>query len=184
MVLNTKKMEEQVFDEPRFEFLLYVNNIICQRGFNIRDYDEKFTDVVESNEVRQPEFDEIKTLIDSLTGMNNGEFWELGMIPNHLKQKSITYLWDNYNPFQYQGVDSYKSPNKKGDTFQFEIKADNYILAKVNFLTNFFTLNPKINVDIREIYQKSSKRLGIIYLQNYSKVGLTTLYIYNNNVLK
>jgi hypothetical protein len=40
MVLNTKKMEEQVFDEPRFEFLLYVNNIICQRGFNIRDYDE------------------------------------------------------------------------------------------------------------------------------------------------
>jgi hypothetical protein len=53
--------------------------------------------------------------------MNNGEFGELGMIPNHLKQK-ITYLWDNYNPFQYQGVDSYKSPNKKGDTFQFEIK--------------------------------------------------------------
>jgi hypothetical protein len=54
MALNTKKMEEQVFDEPRFEFLLYVNNnIICQRGFNIRDYDEKFTDVVESNEVRQ-----------------------------------------------------------------------------------------------------------------------------------
>jgi hypothetical protein len=37
--------------------------------------------------------------------MNNGEFGELGMIPNHLKQKSITYLWDNYNPFQYQGVD-------------------------------------------------------------------------------
>jgi hypothetical protein len=32
-------MEEQVFDEP---ILLYVNNnIICQRGFNIRDYDEK-----------------------------------------------------------------------------------------------------------------------------------------------
>jgi hypothetical protein len=45
--------------------------------------------------------------------MNNGEFGELGMIPNHLKQKSITYLWDNYNPFQYQGVDSYKSPNKR-----------------------------------------------------------------------
>jgi hypothetical protein len=73
--------------------------------------------------------------------MNNGEFGELGMIPNHLKQKSITYLWDNYNPFQYQGVDS--NHQKKGDTFQFEIKADNYILAKVNFLTNFFTLNPK-----------------------------------------
>jgi hypothetical protein len=50
MVLNTKKMEEQVFDEPRFELFI---NIICQRGFNIRDYDEKFTDVVESNEVRQ-----------------------------------------------------------------------------------------------------------------------------------
>jgi hypothetical protein len=43
-------MEEQVFDEPRFELFI---NIICQRGFNIRDYDEKFTDVVESNEVRQ-----------------------------------------------------------------------------------------------------------------------------------
>jgi hypothetical protein len=45
--------------------------------------------------------------------MNNGEFGELGMIPNHLKQKIYYYLWDNYNPFQYQGVDSYKSPNKR-----------------------------------------------------------------------
>jgi hypothetical protein len=29
MALNTKKMEE-VFDEPRFEFLLYVNNIFVK----------------------------------------------------------------------------------------------------------------------------------------------------------
>jgi hypothetical protein len=38
-----------------------------------------------------PEFDEIKTLIDSLTGMNNGEF--VGMIPfNHLNKNLLPIL--------------------------------------------------------------------------------------------
>lgn len=170
---TNRKNEEQIFDEPRFEFLLYVNNnIICQRGFNIRDYDEKFTDVVESNEIRVfPEFSEIKDLMDSLTGMNNGVFGELGMIPNYLKSKSMNYLWENYNPFTYQGSDSYKSPNKKGDVFQFEIKADNITLAKSEFPNEFFTLNPKINVDIREIIPEIIKEIRYyLSLKNYSKV--------------
>jgi hypothetical protein len=68
--------------------------------------------------------------------MNNGEFGELGMIPNHLKQNllpifGIIIIHSNIK------VLILINHQIKGDTFQFEIKADNYILAKVNFLTNF-----------------------------------------------
>ena len=75
-----KKIEEQ-----RFEFVLYINkHIVCQRYFNIRDYNED-----------SPYSIEIKELMDRLVGMNN--VGRLGMIPNRLKNKSIEYLWKNYN---------------------------------------------------------------------------------------
>ena len=107
--IENKKIEDQVFEEQKFEFLLYVNDhIVCQRGFNIRDYNEESIHSLE-----------LKELMDSLIGMNNGSFGELGIIPNYLKQKSINLLWENYNP--YSGVDGYKQPNKKGDVFKFEI---------------------------------------------------------------
>lgn len=74
----TKKVEEQ-----RFEFILYINDhIICQRYFNIRDYNE--------NSVKSLE---IKELMDNIVGMNNGDFGYLGIIPKYLKDKSVDYLW-------------------------------------------------------------------------------------------
>ncbi len=131
-----KKIEEQ-----RFEFVLYINNnIICQRYFHIFDFNE---DSIKSLE--------LKEMMDEIAGMNNGQFGSLGIIPNYLKGKSMQYLWDSYNPYFNQTDDSYKAPAKKGDTFQFEVKVDKRVVAATQFSNEFFTLNPKVSVDIREI---------------------------------
>jgi len=132
----TKKIEEQ-----RFEFVLYINNnIICQRYFHIFDFNE---DSLKSLE--------LKEMMDDIAGMNNGKFGTLGIIPNYLKQKSMEYLWDNYNPYFNQTDETYKAPAKKGDMFQFEVKVDKRVVAATEFSNEFFTLNPKVSVDIREI---------------------------------
>lgn len=131
-----KKIEEQ-----RFEFVFYVNrNIVCQRYFHIYDYNEDFTQSIE-----------LKEMLDNIGGMNNGQFGEQGLIPNYLKTKSLDYLWDNYNPYEVQNEESYKAPAKKGDVFKFEFRVDKRTVGEIQFDNEFFTLNPKINVDIREI---------------------------------
>ena len=79
---------------------------------------------------------------------------DYGIIPTYLKKKSVDYLWDNYKPYYAQNEDSYKTPPKKGDMFQFEIKVDSMPILKVEFPNEYFTLNPKINVDIREVIQE------------------------------
>jgi hypothetical protein len=132
----TKKIEEQ-----RFEFVLYINNnIICQRYFHIFDFNE---DSIKSLEVKE--------MMDEITGMHNCKFGSLGIIPNYLKEKSAQYLWDNYNPYFNQTDETYKAPAKKGDMFQFEFKVDKRVVAASQFPNEFFTLNPKVSVDIREI---------------------------------
>ena len=141
---NTEKATAPVakkIEEQRFEFVLYINNnIICQRYFHIFDFNEDSTKSLE-----------LKEMMDEIAGMNNGGFGSLGIIPNYLKQKSIQYLWDSYNPYFNQTDESYKSPAKKGDMFQFEVKVDKKVVAATQFSNEFFTLNPKVSVDIREI---------------------------------
>ena len=129
-----KKIEEQ-----RFEFVLYINkHIVCQRYFNIRDYNED-----------SPYSIEIKELMDRLVGMNN--VGRLGMIPNRLKNKSIEYLWKNYNPYYQQKPEVGKNNFEKLDTFDFEIKVDKNIVAQSTFSGNFFPPQVRYQVDIKEI---------------------------------
>lgn len=136
-----KKNDAKKFDDERFEFVLYVNNnIICQRFFDIPDYNEDSTKSVE-----------LKELIDELTSMNTDSIGSLGVIPKFLKDKSVDYLWNSYNPYIPQTSESYKYPPKKGDMFKFEIKVDKKPIAVSEFPNEFFTLNPKISVDIRQI---------------------------------
>jgi hypothetical protein len=131
-----KKIEEQ-----RFEFVLYINNnIICQRYFHIFDFNE---DSINSLD--------IKEMVDEIAGMNKGEFGTLGIIPNYLKRKSMQYLWENYNPYFVQTDESYRAPAKKGDEFQFEFKVDKRVVVSAQFSNEFFTLNPRVSVDIREV---------------------------------
>jgi hypothetical protein len=141
----------------RFEFSFFVNdNIICQRYFKIRDFDENFTPLNEttartykSNPTKELErVNKLKELADSVAGSQHG------ILPNYLKSKSMDYLWENYKPYYAQNEDSYKTPPKKGDMFQFEIKVDSMPILKVEFPNEYFTLNPKINVDIREVIQE------------------------------
>ena len=133
---NTQKIEEE-----RFEFILYINNhIICQRYFNIRDYNEDSSNSYE-----------MKELLDNLTGMNNGEFGELGIIPKFLKNKSVEYLWDNYNPYFLKTEDGPKNIFEKLDNFQFEIRVDKKSVGISQFSGNFFQPKVRYAVNIREI---------------------------------
>ena len=141
----------------RFEFSFFVNNnIICQRYFKIRDFNENFAPldeaaarVYKANPTKDLEkINVLKELGESVAGIQDG------IITNYLKKKSIDYLWDNYKPYYAQNEDSYKTPPKKGDVFQFEVKVDTMPILKVEFPNEYFTLNPKINVDIREVIQE------------------------------
>ena len=131
-----KKIEDQ-----RFEFVLYINgNIICQRYFSIRDYNEKSLHSLE-----------LKQLMDNLVGMNNGSFGTLGLIPRHLKTKAVDYLWKNHNSYHSKKDDIVKNIFEKEDTFDFEIKVDKLTVAQSTFSGNFFPPQVRYQVDIKEI---------------------------------
>lgn len=137
MTTNTnKKVEEQ-----RFEFFLYINNhIICQRYFSIKDFNEQSIKSLE-----------MKELMDSLVGLNNGNYGSMGIITNHLKKKSVDYLWKNYNPYVPQKEEAYKNNFEKEDVFDFEIKIDKMTVAKSRFSGNYFPQQVRYQVDIKEI---------------------------------
>ena len=142
--------------EERFEFSFFVNdNIICQRFFKIRDFDENLAPMDEAAaraykpnaKKEMAKMITLAELADTVTG-------NYGIIPTYLKKKSVDYLWDNYKPYFNQTEDTYKSPAKKGDVFQFEVKIDKCVVLKSEFSNEYFTLNPKVNVDIREVIQE------------------------------
>jgi hypothetical protein len=120
---------------------LYINdNIICQRYFNIIGFDEESVDSLE-----------IKDLMESIAGMSNGSHGSLGIIPRYLQKKSLTYMWDNYNPYSMQQEENVKSIFDRKDNFQFEIKVDEKTIAKTEFSGNFFPPKIRYAVDVREI---------------------------------
>ena len=132
----TKKIEEQ-----RFEFVLYINdNIICQRYFNVKDYNP---DSIKSLEMKE--------LIDRIAGLNISTIGQHGIIPNKLKEKSVDYLWENYNPYFIQTEENMRNKPLKLDNFQFEIKVDKVLVAKTHFPNYFFTPSVKYKVDIKEV---------------------------------
>jgi hypothetical protein len=163
---TTKKIEEQPF-----EFLLYINDhIICQRYFPIREYN---ADVIKSYEM--------KDLMDNICGINIDNIGRMGIIPSHLKKKSINYLWENYNPYYMQQED----PNKteKIDNFQFEIKVNKVSVAKGQFSGNLFPPKVRYAVDIKEIIPSIMAEIREYFtLKEYNMVAKTTSWydIYNN----
>jgi hypothetical protein len=152
---NSKRVEEQ-----RFEFLLYINNhIICQRYFNIKDFNE---DCVNSLE--------IKELIDSIIGMNNGR---LGIIPHHLQKKTLDFLWEGYNPYSITPETAPKNVYEKIDNFQFEVKVDKKMVGKGQFCGNVFPTKVRYAVDIKEIIPSIISEIRYYFtLKNYDKVSV------------
>jgi len=155
--MSQTTIEQKRVEVERFEFSFFVNdNIICQRYFKIRNYDENFTPLDESTarvykSNTAKELEKVKTLKELAESVAGAKY---GIIPNYLKRKSIDYLWENYKPYYAQNEDSYKTPPKKGDNFQFEVKVDGIPILKAEFPNEYFTLHPKINVDIREVIQE------------------------------
>jgi hypothetical protein len=151
-----KKIEEQ-----RFEFVLYINNhIICQRYFNIRDYNEDSLNSLE-----------LKELMDNIAGMNINDFGGMGIIPKYLKDKSMSYLWDNYNPYYEQQDEGSKNIFEKLDDFQFEIKIDKNTVAKSTFSGNFFPPKVRYAVDVRVIIPAIMSEIrDYLSEKNYSEV--------------
>jgi hypothetical protein len=154
--------EDGKFDEQRFEFIFYINNnIICQRFFNIYDFNE---DSIKSLE--------LKDMMDNIAGMNNGEYGGLGIIPNYLREKSLTYLWGNYNPYHLQQDDSTKNIFDKEDLFQFEVKVDKKSVGLIQFSGNFFPPKVRYAVDVREIIPSIMAEIRHSMSQkNYTIVG-------------
>lgn len=132
------------FSNQKFEFLLKINNnIICQRYFSIDGYNYKAL-----------RSEELKELVDSLCGMNNGSFGECGIIPKYLKDKSVDYLWDRYDPYSEVRREEDASERdifKNEDIFTFEIKVDRNIVAKSTFSGNWFPTMVRYQVNIKPI---------------------------------
>jgi hypothetical protein len=140
---TTKKItfEPKKVEEQRFEFVLYINNhIICQRYFGIRDFNKNTLNI-----------DNIKDMMDSISGMNIDNIGKMGIIPNHLKEKSVDYLWGGYNPYSPSQEQTVKTIFDKLDDFQFEVKIDKKVIAKSIFSGNYFQPRVRYAVDIKEI---------------------------------
>jgi hypothetical protein len=140
--MSTKQKKK--YSNYSFEFLLKKNNhIICQRYFNIDNYN---SDVLNSNEV--------KKLMDSLAGMNNGEFGSCGLIPSFLKSKSVDFLWDRYNPFSEFNVENdnvSRNIFENEEFFTFEIRVNKRIVGQSIFSGNYFPTAVRYQVNIKEI---------------------------------
>ena len=150
-------------DEQRFEFVLYINkHIICQRYFNIKDFNEDSLNSLE-----------IKELMDRLVGMNNGQFGTLGLIPDHLKKKSVEYLWKFYNPYNPQPEPQYKNIFEKEDIYDFEIRVDKDAVAQSTFSGNFFPPQIRYQVDIKELIPNIINEIK----DSLSKKNYTTEYV-------
>lgn len=163
-----KKFDEQL----RFEFLFCINkHIICQRYFNIRDYNE---DVLLSLE--------LKELMDSIAGTNEA-ISHMGILPSFLKDKSVDYLWNNFDPYAEPSMNL--DTQNKNDVFSFEIKVDKKTVAKTEFSGDLFPKKVKQYVDIKELIPSIMGEIRTVFSQKkYTKVKpIVTAYdIYYNEV--
>lgn len=116
----------------KFEFLLYINgNIICQRFFSVKEFN---TDVIRSLDI-------VECLNDCTT-----------IIQNTMKDKSVDYLWDHYNPYKPQLQEEIPTIDvfEKEDIFDFEIRVDGKSIAKRTFTGNVYPQRVRYSVDIRK----------------------------------
>lgn len=155
--MNSKKIEEQ-----RFEFALKINgHIICQRYFHINNFNE---DSIYSTE--------IKSLMDNLVGVNLKSGTSLGIIPTHLKKKSMEFLWGNFDPYFEQTqemVNVGRNNYDKEDVFDFEIKVDKKVVAESRVPGNIFPHKVRYQVDIKEIIPVITSEIRYyLSLKNYT----------------
>jgi len=137
-------MKDRKIEQHPFEFVLKINgNIICQRFFNIHNFNE---DVIDSLEMKE--------LLDRITGMDNVNGWEMGIIPDYLKNRSCEYLqfFEDNQHLSYKNKDGEnKNIWEKGDMYSFEIKIDGEVVGVSQFDASTFP--PKIRYKVNLKHQ-------------------------------
>ena len=131
-------MKDRRIEQHPFEFVLKINsNIICQRYFNINNFNPTVLGSIE-----------LKELLDTITGLNNS-WGTMGIIPNYLKNKSADYLqfFEDNPHLSYKNKDGAVSDIwEKYDSYTFEIKIDGNVVAASEFTGNIFP--PKIRYKV------------------------------------
>ncbi len=138
----------------KFEFLLTLeNNILCQRFFNVREYNPQIRHSMDLYYI-------VKNICDEI-----GE---------DLKIKTMDYLYDNMD-FFYDSDDSETKLDSTQEYFVLEIKLGDEVFIRSMFPANYYHPKVRYTVDIRPYLKRylseltnvlSSKDLETTYL-NY-----------------
>ena len=136
-------MKDRRIEQHPFEFVLKINsNIICQRYFNINNFNPTVLGSIE-----------LKELLDTITGLNNS-WGTMGIIPNYLKNKSADYLqfFEDNPHLSYKNKDNViENIWDKDDAYSFEIKINGEVVGVSRFEGNTFP--PKIRYKVNLKHQ-------------------------------
>ena len=115
----------------KFEFILRINeNIVCQRYFNIRGYNNTAKDSMDL----KWELEEIVSKIQS-----------------YLKEKSEDFLWVNYNPYRMKNSVVREEKKEGEDYFTFEIRVDGKIIIVERFTAMDYPPKVRYSVNVKSL---------------------------------
>ena len=133
-----------------FEFLLKINdNIICQRYFNIKNYNPDCRESLE-----------IKEMITDIMGMT--ESLKLGIIPEFFKEKCVASTWESYNPNYYQSKGNSYAKNifDKQDILTFEVLVYKEVISSGIFDGSLFQSGVRRSINIKDIIPQLIKTIN------------------------
>lgn len=120
-------------EKTPYEFYLYINdNIVCQRFFQLRGFNEKVLKSIE-----------IKELIDRVAEI----------VQTDLENKTRDYLYQHYNPYEPQNPEEIQRINvyDNEDVFDVEIRVNEKIVARKRFTGNVYPPKVRYSVNIKEL---------------------------------
>lgn len=120
-------------EKTPYEFYLYINdNIVCQRYFQLRGYNDK---VLKSMD--------LKELIETVAFI----------VQKDLENKTRDYLYQHYNPYEEQKPEDIQRINifENEDVFDVEIRVNEKIIAKKRFTGNVYPPKVRYSVNIKEL---------------------------------
>lgn len=120
-------------EKTPYEFYLYINeNIVCQRYFQLRGFNEKSLHSIE-----------LKETIDRVAHI----------VQKDLLNKTRDYLYSYYNPYEEQKSEDIQRTDilENQDVFDVEIRINEKIVAKKRFPGNVYPPKVRYSVNIREL---------------------------------
>jgi hypothetical protein len=120
-------------EKTPYEFYLYINeNIVCQRFFQLRGYNENVLHSLE-----------LKELIDTVAKT----------VQKDLESKTRDYLYLHFNPYDVQNPEDIQRINifENEDVFDVEIRVSDKIIAKKRFTGNVYPPKVRYSVNIKEL---------------------------------